>query len=426
MSHISPGHFIKWTGGNGMERKYREVSLRKKKNRKKICLVLGLICLCQFLVVGGNMEIVLGFFLPNTLKYTQQYKAYPLHWWMELLLPSSLHYVYQKEQDFSMAMVASQIEVEESIEEVEYESSEAEWNVDSDKVINQELEMLQNTLQVQDEIELEIETPIVAEPTDTMVDVMLKQQFDLSLYEDFEKLLSTFYILDPSTSIQADLLNVQSMMAFDVSIEQNKEQAQILIYHTHSQEAFVDSVPGDASTTIVGAGAKLAELLQNQYGYQVIHHIGVYDLPSRDDAYTEALPSVETILEENPSIEVVIDLHRDASAEDVKYTSIIDGKEYAKFMLFNGLSHTKTEPIDYLPNPNLEANLATSFQLQLIAESYFPDISRGIYLKAYRYNMHVVDKMIFVELGTQTNTVEEIMNTCDILAFSIDQLLSRQ
>lgn len=88
---------------------------------------------------------------------------------------------------------------------------------------------------------------------------------------------------------------------------------QILIYHTHSQEEFVDSVPGDTETSIVGMGEVLAEALRG-YGYQVIHDTGVYDLidgvPDRSAAYDYARVAVENILPEYPTIEVIIDLHR--------------------------------------------------------------------------------------------------------------------
>ena len=94
---------------------------------------------------------------------------------------------------------------------------------------------------------------------------------------------------------------------------------QILIFHTHSQETFADSVAGDPTTTIVGVGDYLTELLTQKYGYQVIHDTSVYDYVDgkldRSKAYTYAEEGIAKILQENPSIEVVIDLHRDGVAE---------------------------------------------------------------------------------------------------------------
>ena len=66
--------------------------------------------------------------------------------------------------------------------------------------------------------------------------------------------------------------------------------------------------------------------------------------------------------------------------------------------------------IAYLENPNIADNLAFSFQMQLKAAEYYPDLTRRIYLKGYRYNMHYCPKTLLVEVGAQTNTVEEAMN----------------
>ena len=205
----------------------------------------------------------------------------------------------------------------------------------------------------------------------------------------------------------------------------NNVNPQILIYHTHSQEGFLDSIPGDKSTTIVGVGERLSSILREEYGYNVIHHTGEYDTESRDYAYSAAGPAIEKILEENPSIEVVIDLHRDGVADNQRLITEIDGVTMAQFMFFNGLSHTKkVGDIEYLPNPYIEDNLALAFQLQLKMSEYYPSLARKIYLKGYRYNMHYRDKSLLIEAGAQTNTVEEIMNTMTPIAYILDKVLS--
>jgi len=233
---------------------------------------------------------------------------------------------------------------------------------------------------------------------------------------DFETLMSGYYVLDSTTMIDETQLNVDKLLAYDMHLQTGNENPQILIYHTHSQEAFVDSDPSDPSTTIVGAGEKLAQLLRG-YGFNVIHHTGQYDVASRDYAYSNAAPAVEQILAENPSIEVIIDLHRDGVAEGTHIVTQIGGKQMAQFMFFNGLSRTKARGnIDYLYNEHIDENLAFSFQAQLVANEYYPGLARKIYLKGYRYNMHYRGKSLLIELGAQTNTVEEIMNAVDPLA----------
>lgn len=250
-------------------------------------------------------------------------------------------------------------------------------------------------------------------------------QVDMAALADYETLVQEFYTIDKSTMIGSDQLNTEKLASVDMTVSKAAEGPQILIYHTHSQEAFADSVEGDSSTSIVGVGAHLAEILTNQYGYQVLHHTASYDLPARDDAYSVALPEIEQVLEENPQIQVVIDLHRDAMDESTRLVTEVDGRPTARFMFFNGLSRTrKTGNIAYLYNENLDENLAFSFQMQKKAVEHYPGLTRKIYLKAYRYNMHLRPKTLLVELGAQNNTVEEAMNACDPLAHILDMVLS--
>lgn len=249
-------------------------------------------------------------------------------------------------------------------------------------------------------------------------------QIDLESLQDYETLLKQFYIVDSNTAAGSDRLNVDSFLAKDMTVSGDGQEPQILIFHTHSREAFADSVQGDKSTTIVGVGERLTQILTDTYGYNVIHHTAEYDA-DRNQAYSRALPEIEQILRENPSIQVVIDLHRDEMPEETRLVMDLDGRSTARFMFFNGLSKTKkTGNITYLYNENLDSNLAFSFQMQKKAMEYYPGLTRKIYLKGYRYNMHLKDKYLLVELGAQNNTVEEAMNACDPLAHILDMVLS--
>ena len=157
-----------------------------------------------------------------------------------------------------------------------------------------------------------------------------------------------------------------------------------------------------------------------------MHHTESYDKESRDYAYNNSLPALEQLLAENPSIEVVIDLHRDAMPEEKRLVMNLQGRPTAQFMFFNGLSRTSKGQIEYLENPNLGDNLAFSFQMQAACNEYYPGLARRVYLKAYRYNMHLCPKTLLIELGAQNNTVEEAMNACDPLAHVLHLVLSGQ
>lgn len=280
---------------------------------------------------------------------------------------------------------------------------------------------------LQAENEAALQAAEVLQNSQTFVPHTLQSQVNLTDLQNYETLVQNFYTIDNNTMAGSDQLNVEQLMGQDLTISKESEGPQILIYHTHSQEGFADSTPGDDSTTIVGVGEHLAQILTDTYGYKVLHHTGEYDVDSRDDAYSKSLPAIEQVLEENPSIQVVIDLHRDQMAEETKLVTDLDGRPTARFMFFNGLSRTrKTGNISYLYNENQEDNLAFSFQMQLKAAEYYPGLTRKIYLKGYRYNMHLRPRSLLVELGAQNNTVEEAMNACDPLAHILDMVLSGQ
>lgn len=242
---------------------------------------------------------------------------------------------------------------------------------------------------------------------------------------DFDFLIHNFYQVDRTTTIDGNELNAQQMLAKDMKLQSGNEDVQILIYHTHSQEGYADSAPGDANSSVVALGERLTQLLTEQYGFRVLHHTGQYDVADRDNAYSYAGPALEQILAENPGIEVVIDLHRDGVPDNIHLVSEVNGKQTAQIMFFNGLSRTtKNGNIAYLANPNLADNLAFSFQLKLAAEEYYPGFSRATYLKGYRYNLHYRPKSLLVEVGAQTNTFEEAMNAMEPLADILHRVLA--
>ncbi len=250
-------------------------------------------------------------------------------------------------------------------------------------------------------------------------------QLDMAALQDYETLLQQFYTVDANTMAGSDQLDVEQFLEKDMTVSKESPGPQILIYHTHSQEGFADSVPGDDATNIQGVGERLARILEDTYGYEVLHYDGEYDVNGRDDAYANALPDIAGVLEENPSIQVVIDLHRDEMPEGTRLVTDLDGRPTARFMFFNGLSRTKTTGnISYLYNQYLEDNLAFSFQMQRKAQEYYPGLARKIYLKGYRYNMHLAARYLLIELGAQNNTLEEAMNACDPLAHILDLVLS--
>ena len=243
---------------------------------------------------------------------------------------------------------------------------------------------------------------------------------------DYDFLMKHFYSVHTSTTAGRDLMDAKTLLGRDMSMKGDNSKPQILIYHTHSQEAFADSGPGQ---TVVGVGDYLTKLLEDK-GYNVYHDKSVYDLKNgqldRSKAYNYALDGITNILQQNPSIEVVLDIHRDGVGENVHLVTQVDGKDTAQIMFFNGLSQTPEGPIEYLQNPYREDNLAFSLQMQLDAAAYYPGFTRKIYLKGLRYNEHLRPKSSLIEVGAQNNTYQEALNAMEPLSELLDMVLSKK
>lgn len=246
--------------------------------------------------------------------------------------------------------------------------------------------------------------------------------------KNYAYLRSHFYTVDQTTKTDAKELDAGKLLKKNMKIRKDGSKPKILIYHTHSQEAFKDSKAGDKKTSIVGMGDILTKELNDTYRIPTTHHEGVYDLiggkMDRSRAYQLAEVKVRKILKKYPSIEVVIDLHRDGVGNNTHLVTSIDGKKTGQIMFFNGLSRTKKNgDIAYLKNPYIQDNLAFSMQMQLAAAKKYPGFTRRIYLKSYRYNMHLMPKYLLIEAGAQTNTVKEMQRSMKVLADLLDAVV---
>lgn len=244
---------------------------------------------------------------------------------------------------------------------------------------------------------------------------------------DYNYVLNNFYVVPSVTSLRPQVLDLDKISQVDLRIEKNSTVPQILVFHTHSQEKFADSEENGMS--IVNAGDRLVSLLQEQYGYNVIHLTDEFDMAGgvldRSEAYTYANTKLDEVLAQNPSIQVVIDLHRDGVDASKHLVTEIDGKQTARIMLFNGISYTKEQgEIDYLPNPYITENLAMTYKMFLLGKINYPDLFRCIYISGYRYCLHHVPRSMLIEAGAQTNTYEEVYNAMEPLARLIDMELT--
>lgn len=249
-------------------------------------------------------------------------------------------------------------------------------------------------------------------------------------------LLSKIFVVDSNTSMTKEELDIGNLLDSDLTVEGlkqtgDKKEYKILIYHTHGSESFADSREGKKEDTIIGVGSYLTWILEEQYGIPVYHDETAYDVIDgvldRSKAYENAYNSVSKILKENPSIEVVIDLHRDGVDEETHLVTEVNGKQTAKIMFLNGVSRSNMNgEIEYLKNPNKLTNLAFSFQMYLTGKEHYGDYVRKIYVRSLRYNLHLLPRTALIEVGAQNNTLEEEKNAMEPLAAILYKVLSKK
>lgn len=290
-------------------------------------------------------------------------------------------------------------------------------------------EMEEKCTELEIESEIEEETTVLA--TETIVEletVTESEEYALavtnSVYSideltNFTFVKENFYVVASSTELTEEMLDLDKLVTTNLTLIKDEANPQILIFHTHGQEKFADS--DITKKSIVDVGAYLAKLLKEKYGYNVLHITESFDYVDgkldRSMAYTYANQRLEEVLTKNPTIEVVIDVHRDGVGENTHLVTEINDKKTAQIMLFNGISYTRAQGDlkDHF-NPYRLENLAMTYQMNLLAEESYPDFIRCIYVDAYRYCLHHRARSLLIEAGAQTNTYEEVCNAMEPLA----------
>lgn len=394
--------------------------------QRAFCVVLSLIFLCVVAALPGDF-----------FRHGEVYRSLPLYCFLEKKALQE-----EKCRDLETEMLLQEKNAEHLGEEVAAENRreqeellmaeaekdatdsrderQEETQAEKDKIVDESKSGVEEKKEKEEKEEQE-EQETVALP---------HPQIDLSQAKlaDFDYVMNHFFILDSNTETNAGQISGTRFLEEDMSIKQDSSVPQILIYHTHSQETFSDSREGETEDTIVGVGNYLTDILEKNYGYKVIHVTDAFDIMGgeldRSKAYDYARSSIEKVLEENPTVEVVIDLHRDGVPDDRHLVTEINGKQTAQILFYNGLSYTVNQgAVSYLPNPYIEDNLAFSFQLEYQAAQYYPQFYRGIYLAGLRYNLHLRPRALLLEAGAQTNTVGEVRNAMEPFADILNRVL---
>ena len=211
-------------------------------------------------------------------------------------------------------------------------------------------------------------------------------------------------------------VNAEELLSQGCPITLEAGVPQILIIHTHSSEAYypdgLDKYEDlgtnrtlDTNYNVIRIGNELTEIFQS-YGLNVIHDTGVYDYPSYTGSYNRSCEAIEKYLAENPSIQIVIDLHRDALCSDeitYKTQADEDGVCASQIMILVGSDASGLE------HPDWQQNLRLALYLQNAVYSKYPSLMRPVQLVSYRYNQHLTHGSMILEVGSNGNTLQEAL-----------------
>ena len=194
----------------------------------------------------------------------------------------------------------------------------------------------------------------------------------------------------------------------------------VLILHTHTTESYTKQGENyketsswrtlDENYNMLSIGQLVGAILEDA-GMAVLHHRELNDYPSYSGSYTRARQSLREILEENPGIRLVLDLHRDAAGTEhsqMRTQAVVDGQSAAQLMIVIGTNHE-----------NYEKNLSLGLKLHVQLEEAFPGIMRPLQLRAQRFNQDLNSGALLIEVGAAGNSHQEARIAAEKLAQAI-------
>lgn len=210
---------------------------------------------------------------------------------------------------------------------------------------------------------------------------------------------------------------IEELLERSVAMPQfEKSGPAILIYHTHTTECYRNekgiSNTTDESQNVVAVGERMAEVFRAK-GYETIHLKEVFNQPKFSGSYGRSMAAAEKILAENPSIKVVLDVHRDSiSSNGVDYYPVtkVRGREAAQVMIVcgtgaNGLSH-----------PHWKENFTYALELSRKMGELYGEFSRPVNLRKDRFNTHFTPHTLLLEMGSEANTLNQALYAGELTA----------
>ncbi len=225
-------------------------------------------------------------------------------------------------------------------------------------------------------------------------------------------------------------IDVPAMLQTPLIWDLTDSKPTVLILHSHTSESYENTegyTPSDPYRTkddrynMVSIGKHLATCLEEK-GITVIHDTTVHDYPSYNDAYRLSRQTVKKYLDEYPSIQLILDIHRDAytdaSGKQASQTVNINGQESSRLMLVAG-----TDASGYT-HTSWRENLSVAVKLQTVLEKEYPGLCRDVIMRTYYFNQDLSPGMLLIEVGTAGDTRQNALYAAELLADGISHLAS--
>ena len=223
-------------------------------------------------------------------------------------------------------------------------------------------------------------------------------------------------------------VDVEALLATPLDWDLSQQAPTVLILHTHTTESYADSCEKgsgyrstDETKNMLAIGDRVAQQLTDA-GIGVIHDRQVHDYPSYNGAYNHSRSQAVKYLAEYPSIQLVLDLHRDAitdsSGKQMNTGVMLDGADTAQLMLVVGTN------AGGLQHPQWKQNMALAVKLQVLLAKVHPQLVRTISLRSQRFNQDLSPGALLVEVGTAGNSMDQALCAADRLAEAIIALSS--
>ncbi|MGM9652982.1 MAG: stage II sporulation protein P [Eubacteriales bacterium] len=216
------------------------------------------------------------------------------------------------------------------------------------------------------------------------------------------------------------------------SAEYSPDEPYILILHTHGTEAYApegsstyrktDSFrSGDITRNVVAVGDVMAQTFAAA-GIPVMHCTEMFDEESYQNSYSRASAAIRTILSEHPSIQIVLDVHRDSVIRSdftkLRPVTEFDGERTAQFMIVAG---TDFKGADF---PGWQDNLNFALKIQSNLHGRCRTFARAINLRGAGFNEHYRSGSLLLEVGSCGNTLEEARRAGAAAAIAIADVVT--